>query len=162
MQRSGLNAVIARMNLPARAGGHLLRVLANGSVRGLFEVLTDGSREAADEGVARHALAAVADGVVVDHLAQGVRPARARARVTTLLVYACHYDRAIRIDYTLGPTIRWVAEISSQTLTHGPVPDGAALGVGAARAGVARVHGAGRRDYNMQMRVRQGAISDGI
>lgn len=126
-------------------------MLATGSVRASFEVLTD----AADEGVARHVLAAVTHGVVVDHLAQGVCPARARARVAALLVDASHYDGAIGIDYALRSTIGWAAEVSTQTLAHGPVPDGAALGVGAARAGVARVQGAGRRDYNMRMRVRQ-------
>lgn len=84
---------------------------------------------------------------MVDHLAQGVCPARARARVAALLVDTSHYDGAIGIDYALRSTIGWAAEVSTQTLAHGPVPDGAALGVGAARAGVARVQGAGRRDW---------------
>jgi hypothetical protein len=65
-----------------------------------------------DERIAGEADRTGADGIVIDHLALGVRAARARTRVHAGLAHAGLAQPAVRAEEALGPTVGRRAKVS--------------------------------------------------
>ena len=102
--------------------------------------------ETPNERVAREVLWAVANGVVVDHLAQRVGAAGVLlARVLAPLVHACCDQRAVRVGAALRPAVGRRAEVPLEAAAVGVAVGVLAGGVGAAGARHARVGGLGLR-----------------
>ena len=133
------------VDLPALAVGAAGRGVAGVGDRGR------GYGPALDEGVARHALRAAADGHMVHHAAEGVSAAGARARFLALVPDAGLVPGAVRAQHTLWPaaSVR-VTLVLGQARAHSV----SALGVGAAGRGVA---GVGLHGLSLRWRLRVAA-----
>lgn len=97
-------------------------------------------RRASHKRITRHTSSTTAYRIVIDDLTQGINTTSSWTRVSTLELVAGSVRGTLIVDYTLGPTVGWGANVLRRTRAHCLTIVVSANTVGATRRWVAWVN----------------------